>query len=328
MNFRKALTYLAFLGIGALLFYLAAAAVEDWAALKRDMQSASWVGIAASFLMGYLAIVSRGLRWLILLEPLGHKPKTAHSVHAVAFAYFANTFVPRSGELARCAALNQTDRIPVDQLFGTVISERVIDFVFLFSLTLIAVVGNWDAFAVLLESMDLSAGSSLLVMAGLGLFGLALFWVFRATLLNWGPVAKIVAFLQGVLEGLISIRHMRRKGMFLAHTFFIWTMYFCMAYVIFKSINQLHEMSILEAVFVMVAGGFGMVMPAPGGIGAYHWAVKLGFLALGYEGDLGFAVANVIWFTQTAMIICTGGIAYLALLFVRMRMDQKPTHEA
>ncbi len=322
MNAKKAVTYLAFLGIGALLFYLAAAAVEDWDALKRDMQSASWPGIAASFVMGYLAIVSRGMRWLLLLDPLGHKPKGAHSVHAVAFAYFANTFVPRSGELARCAALNQTDNIPVDQLFGTVISERVIDFVFLFLLTAIAVVGNLDAFALLLETMELPAGQGLFLVGGLGVVGAGLFWAFRKPLMKWGPVAKVVAFLLGVWEGLISIRHMRRKGLFIAHTAFIWTMYFLMAYVIFQSIDRLAGIGVLEAVFVMVAGGFGMVMPAPGGIGAYHWAVKLAFVALGYEGDLGFAVANVVWFTQTAMIILTGGIAYLALLWFRVRKDQ------
>ena len=53
MNIKKALTYTAFFAIGILLFYLATAAVEDWDALKRDMQSASWLGIVASFIMGY-----------------------------------------------------------------------------------------------------------------------------------------------------------------------------------------------------------------------------------------------------------------------------------
>ena len=60
MNVKKALTYLAFFGIGIGLFWLAMQGVEDPEALKRDMSSASWWGIAASFVMGYLAIVSRG----------------------------------------------------------------------------------------------------------------------------------------------------------------------------------------------------------------------------------------------------------------------------
>ena len=131
MNAKQIATYVVSLGIGVVLFYLAFSIVDDKEALWENMRSVRWEGIAASFVMGYLAIVSRGLRWGILLEPLGRKAGKARSVHAVAFAYFANTFVPRSGELARCAALNQTDDIPVDELFGTVISERVIDFVFL-----------------------------------------------------------------------------------------------------------------------------------------------------------------------------------------------------
>jgi uncharacterized membrane protein YbhN (UPF0104 family) len=136
------------------------------------------------------------------------------------------------------------------------------------------------------------------------------------------PIVKVIEFLRGVWKGLASIRHMKRKGLFLAHTAFIWSMYFFMAYVIFNSIERLEGIGVLESIFVMVAGGFGMVMPAPGGIGAYHWAVKLAFVALGFEGDLGFAVANVIWFTQTAMIFVTGGIAYLALLWFRLRRDR------
>ena len=75
--------YVLMLGIGGLLFWLAMGAVEDPDALWADMRSASGWSIAASFLMGYLAIVSRGVRWLILLEPLGHKPKMWHSIHAV-----------------------------------------------------------------------------------------------------------------------------------------------------------------------------------------------------------------------------------------------------
>ena len=63
MNFRKVLMYLGFLGIGVLLFYMAFSMVEDREALWNDMRSASWGGLIVSFIMGYLAIVSRGLRW-------------------------------------------------------------------------------------------------------------------------------------------------------------------------------------------------------------------------------------------------------------------------
>ena len=323
MNLRKIIAYVAFLGIGVLLFYMAFSMVEDREALWNDMRSASWGGLVASFVMGYLAIVSRGLRWVILLDPLGHKPSPVRTVHAVTFAYFANTFIPRSGELARCAALNQTDDIPVDQLFGTVISERVVDFVILIALTTIAVVANLPAFADLMAGADLPETTNAIWGAGvLAVIAIAL-WIKREALLQLSFAQKIVSFLTGVWEGLNSIRRMKNKGMFLFHTFFIWSMYFLMAWVVFKSIDSVASITITQALFIMVAGGFGMVMPAPGGVGAYHWAVMLGFSALGYAAELGFAVANVIWVTQTLMIVITGGIAYLALMWFRLRKDRK-----
>ena len=323
MNFRKVLMYLGFLGIGVLLFYMAFSMVEDREALWNDMRSASWGGLIVSFIMGYLAIVSRGLRWVIMLDPLGHKPSPIRTVHAVTFAYFANTFIPRSGELARCAALNQTDDIPVDQLFGTVISERVVDFAILMVLTTIAVVANLPAFFDLVAGAQLPDATNALIGGGLFLVALGVAWIKREALFRLPFAQKVATFLKGMWEGLNSIRQMKRKGLFLFHTFFIWSMYFLMAWVIFKSIGSVAGITVTQALFIMVAGGFGMVMPAPGGVGAYHWAVMLGFSALGYAQELGFAVANVIWITQTAMIVVTGGVAYLALMLFRIRKDRE-----
>ena len=325
MNLKKILTYTLFLGVGVVLFSLAFSLVDDKEALWQDMRSASWGGIALSFLMGYLAIVSRGIRWGLLLEPLGHRANVFHSIHAVAFAYFANTFVPRSGELARCGALNQTDDIPVDQLFGTVISERVIDLVFLVLLTGIAIVGNLDAFIGLSADVELPSIGGALPYGLAAMFGIGVVYRYRDAMGQWPLFQKAKSFLSGVVEGLLSIQKMRRKGAFIAHSFFIWCMYFAMAWVIFKSIGAVADITPMQAIFIMVAGGFGMVIPAPGGIGAYHWAVMLGFAALGYDKELGFAVANVIWVTQTLMIMVTGGVAYLALMWYRIRKDRMNT---
>lgn len=319
MTLRKGLTYLLFFGIGLGLFGLAMQGVEDPEALKRDMKSAQVWGIAASFVMGYLAIVSRGLRWNLLLAPMGHRPAPSRSIHAVAFSYFANAFVPRSGEVARCAALNQTDDIPVDQLLGTVITERVVDFVMLFGLVGFALITNLDAFLALMEEAQLPATSVLAVAAGLGAGGLGLLvWLSRQHGRS-GLLGKLAGFLQGIGTGIRSVLAMERRGLFLVHTVFIWVMYFLMSYVLFKAIPVVQSISWTDAVLVMVAGGFGMVLPAPGGIGSYHWAVSLGFAAVGFVGDIGFAVANVVWLTQTAMIVLTGGFGYIMLFLHRMR---------
>ena len=319
MTLRKGLTTLVFFGIGLGLFWLAMQGVEDPEALKRDMRSAQWWGIAASFVMGYLAIVSRGLRWNLLLAPMGHHPSPARSVHAVAFSYFANAFVPRSGEVARCAALNQTDDIPVDQLLGTVITERVVDFLMLFGLVAFALLTNLDAFLALMQEAQLPAMPTLIGAGVVALLGCGALWWISQQQGRSGLLGKMAGFLQGIGTGIRSVLAMEKRGLFLFHTFFIWVMYFLMSYVLFKAIPAVSALGLTDAVLVMVAGGFGMVLPAPGGIGSYHWAVSLGFAAVGFSGDVGFAVANVVWLTQTAMIVLTGGLGYLMLFLHRMQ---------
>lgn len=319
MTLRKGLTTLVFFGIGLGLFWLAMQGVEDPEALKRDMRSAQWWGIAASFVMGYLAIVSRGLRWNLLLAPMDHHPSPARSVHAVAFSYFANAFVPRSGEVARCAALNQTDDIPVDQLLGTVITERVVDFLMLFGLVAFALLTNLDAFLALMQEAQLPAMPTLIGAGVAGLVGCGALWWISQQQGRSGLLGKMAGFLQGIGTGIRSVLAMEKRGLFLFHTLFIWVMYFLMSYVLFKAIPAVSALGLTDAVLVMVAGGFGMVLPAPGGIGSYHWAVSLGFAAVGFSGDVGFAVANVVWLTQTAMIVLTGGLGYLMLFLHRMQ---------
>jgi len=51
--------------------------------------------------------------------------------------YLANLALPRIGEITRCVALGKKEKIPVDQLIGTVVIERTIDF---FSLLIIMII--------------------------------------------------------------------------------------------------------------------------------------------------------------------------------------------
>jgi uncharacterized membrane protein YbhN (UPF0104 family) len=231
--------------------------------------------------------------------------------------------------LARCVALNQTDDVPVDRLFGTVISERVIDFVMLLGIMTLAVLSNLDAFTRLLGGTNTTTSDAeggfawWMVLAGAAVLGLVVFFGFRRSVLYGKIFNKVKAFISGVLEGLKSVFNIKRRAAFIFHTFFIWLMYFLTAYVIFMSIDGASSITLSQALFVMVAGGFGMVIPAPGGIGSYHWMVKLAFIALGLSGSLGFVVANVMWLTQTVMIIIGGGIGYLLLMAFRIQRDRK-----
>lgn len=319
---KKIITYIGFLGIAALGTYLAfkgAPMDEIWGYIIASNK----IFVVLAMILGYLAIVSRGIRWIILLEPLGHKPKLWNSIHSVALAYLANIIVPRSGEIARCGALNQTDDIPMDELIGTVISERVVDFVMLFIFLFVAVITNGDAFSNMytqwtsVEPGETSQVPYYILAALLsGLFFLIIFWKrIKSTVI----FVKIMNFLKGVVTGLKSVMKMKRKWEFITHTLFIWLMYYLMAYVVFYSMEETRNFTIFQGLFVMVAGGFGMVFPAPGGMGSYQYAVKLAFLALGMSSAVGLAYGNLEWFAQTIMMLIAGAVGFYMIGRAKMK---------
>jgi uncharacterized membrane protein YbhN (UPF0104 family) len=184
----------------------------------------------------------------------------------------------------------------------------------------VAVLLNVEAFGMLsgfmkLPEVDLLWAGVLLAVAGLA--GAVAWWQ-RVRLLAWSPVRKVADVLRGVGEGLRSIGRMERRWAFLGHTVFIWGIYFATAYIVLQSMD-LEGLNLPEAMFIVVAGGFGMVLPAPGGIGAYQWSVMLAFMALDRDGGLGFAAANLMWMTQTAMFLVGGAVAYGMLVTYRLR---------
>ena len=155
-------------------------------------------------------------------------------------------------------------------------------------------------------------------LAGLLLL-MALFWRKLSQSIDLrGFVDKIPEFLRGIWTGIQSVAKLEKRGLFLFHTLFIWACYFFMSYVLFKAIPSVGEVSMTDALLVMVAGGMGMVVPAPGGIGSYQYFVKLGFMAVGFEAVDGLAAANVVWLTQSVMLITMGALSYQMLYMYRM----------
>lgn len=324
---KDILKYIIFLGIGAGLFYLAFRNTE-FEKLAEDFRKADYTYILLSVIMGYLAFVSRGMRWVLLLEPLGKKPKTWHAIHAVSVGYFANFLVPRAGELARCTALHQTDDIPVNRLFGTVILERVIDFIMLLGLLLLTFILEFEnlqvlfdtAFSVETDAADGGGGLWLKVAIAAGAVGvLILLYLLREKFMHLPVYQKVRDFWQGIKEGLKSISQLKSKTPFILHTIFIWLMYYLMVYICVFSLEATEDLSPSSGLFVMIAAGFGMVVPTPGGIGSYHYLVMLGLGVLGVASDDGVSFATLVHTGQLVMTIVAGLTAFAVLSRARVR---------
>ena len=319
MNFKQLITYAAFLAIGVFLLTKLTELVDDKEALIEKMSSAPFWAVLVTLTMGLLAVISRGIRWNLLLNPMGYKASTTNAVAAVAFGYLANIFLPRSGEVARCAALNSTDDVPVDKLIGTVITERVVDVLMLLILLTVAFITNFDAVLGLFSSIQIPGGSALFMLAlAMGFFSIGGY----AILKRKNKKSKILKFIKGIGDGVKSVQNMERKTWFILHTLFIWIMYYLMSFVIFISMDGLEDLGFFQGLWVMVSGGFGMLFPSPGGIGSYQGAVMLGFESIGYDKVIGLAVGHVVWLTQTAMLILAGAIGYFHIIIVRLKKSK------
>ncbi len=305
--------YLLFFLIGVGLLYLAfkgANIPKMWEVLKNAQYS--WVIL--SMVLGFLTFISRGYRWLILLETMGYGAKPSNSVNAVTIGYLVNLALPRLGEFTRCTALNRVERIPIGKLFGTILVERAIDMMILFFLLILTLFTNldtfggffMDVFGTKIQRTSELLGYGLLLLA-LATMAFYLLYRYRKKLMRNKFFFKFFSVYRSVGHGFRTIFSMQRKGVFFLHTLFIWGMYFLMTYLCFFSFGATESFGPDKGLFVVVAGGLGMAAPTQGGIGAYHWMVKEALKVLGVDNEMGLAFATVVHSSQVLMILLTGG---------------------
>ena len=335
--FFKILKYTASLGFafGILVFLFKN---QDPVRLIEEIRKVDGKWVFLSIIFGGWAIVSRGLRWIVLINALGYKSSKLNAISAVSVSYLTNLFIPRAGEISRCTALNQSEGTPVDKLFGTIIIERVIDFIFLFGLIFLTIIFKFNDilnFYIALQSQKKEATSDtniLLILAIISAIIIA-FILFKQWLEQSSFYDKILTFIDGLKEGFKSIKNIKRKSAFWFHTFSIWIMYFLMTYICFFSMAETAHLTASDGLFLLILGGIGMVIPTPGGIGSYHAIVMIGLSVLGvgtiYFGEGGdpsnpaLLFPTIIHTAQTLLAIIMGSIGLLILFLSKKKKNVK-----
>lgn len=283
---------------------------EDRQNIFKYIKNADYRFVLLSAFFGILSHISRAVRWQYLLAPLGFRPRTINSVLAVLIGYFSNLGIPRSGELLRATAMDRYENIPFQKGFGTVIAERVVDLILLLLCILLALGLQYDMIKGYLNLKDLN-----FIQTGLSLIILAMvFFVCRKFFLqSTHPITeKIKHFFQGIWEGMISIKYMKNKGLFIAHTVFIWTMYVLMFWIVKFSIPETESLGINALIPAFVVGGLS-ISATNGGIGIYPYSVSLVLIAFGISKESSLAFGWIMWTCQTLMVVTFGAMAFFAL---------------
>ena len=330
---KKVLKNLAFLAVGVLLLWWAFRDMKI-SEVAQTLQSANYSWVVAAMLCGVLAHFIRALRWRQLIHSINEDTSVKTAFNAVMIAYLFNFIVPRMGEISRCAVINRKDRVPLDKLIGTVITERLFDLVVMGIISVAIYITQFNEINYFLSDI-LPNGPCSFEQAEEGsnigkyiLFGLAgLFVVALAVLYIRNPSdlkSRAREFIVNAWEGIWGITKLRQPWLFLIYTAAIWTLYFLMSYLIFFSLPATSHLGVSAGLFVLLLGTLAIIVPVPGGIGTFHAFVAVGLTMLAIDCSDGMMYATISHGAQMLMIFVVGGTS---LLFVTLDRKRREANE-
>jgi uncharacterized protein (TIRG00374 family) len=297
-----------------------------FANLINVLKKANYWWLVLSLFFGFLAYLMRARRWVLLINALGYKPAFFSTFNALMTGYLANLALPRVGEITRCVALGLKEKIPVDQLIGTVVMERTIDFVSLLLITIIMMLTSRKRILQFINESIIDpvknqvfsffALSWIFWVIFMTIFIAALFLMIkhRRHLLRIRLFAKLFSITRGIINGLRTITKIKRKWEFILQTVFIWVCYTLMTWVVVFSIPGTSHLTFRDGIFLLVIGGIGMLAPVPGGIGAFHYIVSRGLAFVqGVSLEDGAAYALLTHESQLIFVAIVGTICFFSI---------------
>jgi glycosyltransferase 2 family protein len=331
------LQFLAFLSIGAIILYIVyrhqnAAFLEDCSLrgipetqcslmdkLVTDFRNArfGWIGLVLVAFV--VSNYNRTMKWLLLLRPLGYKPRFINGFLTILVGYFANLGLPRMGEVVRAGLFSKYEHIPVEKVMGTIVVDRVVDVLCLMLAFGLALFFEYDKlWGYAVENAGKGGGGMShwwWILGGLMAAGIFAFWIFRKKLTQTVLYRKVVKILTGFWEGILTVRRLEHPGLFIFHSLSIWFLYFLMTWLGFQAFEPTAHLELRAALTVFAFGTLGMVIPSPGGMGTFH-ALVIASLTLfyGIKGGDAFSVANIIFFSVSIGFNIFLGLLSLILL--------------
>ena len=294
---------------------------DDVSQIKQSLRHARYFLIIPVFIVLLSSHYIRGLRWKLLIEPLGHPVKNSNAFFAVMIGYLTNLAFPRLGEVVKCTALARYEKIPVDKLIGTVILERIIDSICLlivFGITLAIQPGIYsqiiDTFFHSPGGVKTEKKSFLLVI----LIAIALIIIIVAAWMlikkkNFSDLATTIKnIIKRVWQGISAIQHLKKRGQFIILTLLMWACYLGCGYIGFFALQETSHYGIREAFTILSAGSIGVIV-TPGGIGAYPILLEKTMQLYGLQKGIALAFGWLLWLSQTVVLLIGGLFSFVAM---------------
>lgn len=321
--------YLLILGVAGVLLWLSLRGLQPSGDQnKTDLLWQTWQQANKYYLllMAVVAVLShwlRAVRWRLLIQQTGHSVQTWNSFHSLMIGYLVNLGVPRGGEISRSYTLYNLERTPVETSFGTVVAERIVDFICMLMLLTVAFLVEWKKLMAFFDELGIGKSSQALTIP-------VWLWVAFALLAAGGLVLylfrkneKLLKIIIGFKTGLMAIVQLKQKGPFLFYSVAIWVLYFLMTYSVMLAFEQTAHLGLGSVLILFAIGAVAMALPLPGGLGSYHTLMPLGLVMI-YHLPKPEATAFVFVFHawQTVVMILSGLVS-LVCTYVILQLRKR-----
>ncbi len=270
-------------------------------------KQANYFYITLSIIIMLFAHYIRAYRWQYSIKYLGYQPVMLNNFMSVMVSYFLNLSIPRSGEISRAALLYKYDNVPFDKGIGTIVTERIIDFLVFLFFVFFGIAFNYRIIADWLF-INFNPVLIVVILASGGVCLLIFLRIWKHSSIKFILVIK--EKLRGLIEGMQSILKIKERKAFIMQSFLIWILYFLMFYVVFLSLNDSQNISINIVLMGFIFGSLAIGL-TNGGIGAYPLAVAMVLELFGVDKEIGIALGWLAWTSQTLMSIIIGGLAFI-----------------
>lgn len=305
----------------ALFLFLAFRKVQ-WPQLSAALQAVDWRYLLLAAVVFIVKQVVRGLRWQVLLAPLGLL-KVRDAFAYLNIGHMANNLLPlRAGEVVRTVLLGEKTGFSKSAVLATIVVERLLDILvlvaFSFVLTLMMPIPP------LMKQSALAFGA----VGGLGVVGL--WWVaghvfageaqrsseskrvmhFGGSKLS-GLVQKVHRLGRSFVSGLAVVRSPGQSGAAVGYSTLAWGLGVGSTWLVMRACHL--DLPLTAALLVVVVVNLGAAIPSsPGFIGVVHFlaVVALAPWAVERSAALGFAI---VFHAQSFLITVGLGVVYLGL---------------
>ena len=302
----------------------------DFSRFWTDMRSIRWGWLIAALSFSALGPLFRGLRWNLLLEPIGYDVPRKDTVLTVFTGYAANIIIPRVGEICRCGMLELNARVPFSKGLGTLVAERVVDAVLLGLIVAAGIVISWNEFQLLLTPD--SADSAVLATESIPLLQNPKFWIWTIGIALfiircwWLCVKfhlwdKVKNFVLGFWEGFMSLKQIKRLPLFLIYSIGIWICYYFELYLAFYCLPSTATVGPIGGLACFAASSVAVLVPTPNGAGPWNLAIVKMLGIFGAKLNEAQIMSFVLHFCQTMIYLLCGFIAWIALKFIHRQAN-------